>query len=443
MERKTRIEHGLLPVFRLLTAIRLALTALGSLEGVGGGPFADLQYGRSMAIYNLIDVVVLLGYLSWPKLQKWLGRAYLPVGVFLASAGPILVQHLVRQQADLLDLRNVVHAWQLLPALLIPLFIVAWQYNFTKVVVFSVGTTVVDVILTRWLIPVESIRSLASSDSPIALMFLGIMGVLINRMAIFIAVGFMVTRLMRTQREQRTALLQANVKLTHYATTLEQLSTSRERNRLARELHDTLAHTLSALAVQLGAVDALWDESEPEARALLTQSLTATRIGLTETRRALQDLRASPLEDLGIALALRALAESAAARNGIAVEVEIAEHLDALSPAQEQCLYRVTQEALENVSRHAAARHATLRLEQENDHLTLTVSDDGQGFDLNAAEPEQHLGLRGMRERADMVGGTLTVQSAVGQGTTVVLTVALSNQPSVLSQRSDKLIADS
>ena len=437
MERKPRIEHGLLPVFRLLTAIRLVLTALGSLEGFGGGPFADRQYGRSLAIYNLIDVAVLLGYLSWPRLQKWLGRAYLPIGIFLASAGPILIQHVMRQQADPVGLRDVLRAWQLLPALLIPLFVVAWQYNFTRVLLFSIGTTVVDVVLTRWLIPVESISSLASSDNPNALMFFGVMGVLINRMTIFIAVGFMVTRLMRTQREQRTALLQANVKLTHYATTLEQLTTSRERNRLARELHDTLAHTLSALAVQLGAVDALWDANEAEARQLLGQSLTVTRTGLTETRRALQDLRASPLEDLGIVLALRALAESAAARNGIAVAVEIAvaEHLDALSPVQEQCLYRVAQEALENVSRHAAAQHATLRLEQENDHIRLTISDDGQGFDLDAAEPEQRLGLRGMQERADMVGGTLAVESDVGQGTTVMLTIAISSQQSALSDQ--------
>jgi len=424
MERKAHIEPGLLPVFRLLTAIRLGLTALASLEGFGGGPFADRQFGRATAVYGIVDVALLLGYLSWPRLQKWLGRAYLPLGILLASAGPILIQHLVRQPADPVGMRDVLSAWQLLPALLIPLFIVAWQYDFRRVLLFSIGTTVVDAILTRWLIPVESIRNAILSDSSYALMFFGVMGVLINRMTIFIAVGFMVTRLMRTQREQRAALLQANVKLTNYATALEQLTTSRERNRLARELHDTLAHTLSALAVQLGAVDALWDTDEVEAQHLLEQSLAVTRSGLTETRRALHDLRASPLEDLGIALALRALAESAAARNGIAVDVEVAEHLEALSPAEEQCLYRVAQEALENVSRHAAARHVTVRLDSAARAITLTISDDGQGFDLAAAGVEQRLGLRGMRERADMVGGTLAVESAVGQGTTVKLTIA-------------------
>ncbi len=441
MERKAHIEPGLLPVFRLLTAIRLGLTALASLEGFGGGPFGDRQFGRATAVYGIVDVALLLGYLSWPRLQKWLGRAYLPLGILLASAGPILIQHFARQSADPVGIRDVLRAWQLLPALLIPLFIVAWQYDFRRVLLFSIGTTVVDALLTRWLIPVNNIQSAALADTPYALMFMGVMGVLVNRMAIFIAVGFMVTRLMRTQREQRAALLQANVKLTNYATALEQLTTSRERNRLARELHDTLAHTLSALAVQLGAVDALWDTDEAEARHLLGQSLGVTRTGLTETRRALHDLRATPLEDMGIALALRALGESAAARNGMAVAVEVPERLETLSPAEEQCLYRVAQEALENVSRHAAARHVTVRLDSTAEAITLTISDDGQGFDLAATDLEQRLGLRGMRERADMVGGTLAVESHVGKGTTVTLTI--SSQLSAVSPQPEKRQADS
>jgi signal transduction histidine kinase len=435
MERKTHIEPGLLPVFRLLTAIRLGLTALASLEGLGDGPFAAQHSGPSVTILSVVDAVLLLGYLSWPRLQRRLGRVYLPLGIFLASAGPILIQHFVRQQADPVGLHDVLRAWQLLPALLIPLFIVAWQYDFRRVLLFSIGTTAMDIALTGWLIPVESIDRDTMFDNPYALMFLGVMGVLVNRMTIFVAVGFMVTRLMHTQREQRAALLQANAKLTHYATTLEQLATSRERNRLARELHDTLAHTLSALAVQLGAVDALWEDSPSEARALLTRSLAATRNGLTETRRALHDLRASPLEDLGLALALRSLAESAAARNGFSVTVDIPEFVNTLSPEVEQCLYRVVQEALENVSRHAAAHHVAVRLEQGGDHITLTVSDDGQGFDLDAAESELRLGLRGMQERADMVGGTLTVESNVGKGTTVSLTIAVSCQLSAVSDQ--------
>jgi signal transduction histidine kinase len=180
-------------------------------------------------------------------------------------------------------------------------------------------------------------------------------------------------------------------------------------------------------------VDALWDDTPDEARTLLGHAHTATRNGLTETRRALHDLRASPLEDLGIGLALRSLAESVASRNGLAVAVDVPEQVEALSPAVEQCLYRVAQESLENVSRHAAAEHVVLRLAVDDERVTLTVSDDGQGFDPETVDLEQRLGLRGMRERAEMVGGTLAVETGVGKGTTVTLEIALRDQhePSV------------
>lgn len=115
------------------------------------------------------------------------------------------------------------------------------------------------------------------------------------------------------------------------------------------------------------------------------------------------------------------------------VTVDIPDFVGTLSLPVEQCLYRVAQEALENVSCHAAARHVTVRLEPGDDHVTLTVSDDGQGFDHVAAESELHLGLRGMQERADMMGGTLTVDSAVGRGTTITLTIAFGSQLAVIS----------
>jgi len=208
-----------------------------------------------------------------------------------------------------------------------------------------------------------------------------------------------------------------------YAATLEQLTTSRERNRLARELHDTLAHSLSAMAVQLEAADALWDSAPDEAHARLARSLDTTRDGLAETRRALQALRASPLDDLGLGLAIRALGESAAARNRLAVEVQTPEIDERLSPAIEQCVYRVAQEALENVTRHAAAQRVTVTLAAQGSRVILTVADDGQGFDADAALAEDRFGLRGMRERAELVGGAFQVTSAPGQGTTVRLTV--------------------
>jgi signal transduction histidine kinase len=221
-------------------------------------------------------------------------------------------------------------------------------------------------------------------------------------------------------------LARANAQLTHYATTLEQLATSRERNRLARELHDTLAHTLSGMAVQLEAAKTLWDMDPAQARDMLDQSLTATRSGLTETRRALQALRAAPLEDLGLVLAVCTLAESVAAQTGATLTWQgpDAARVENLSPDVEQCVYRVAQEALENVARHAGAKHLTVQLTQDKGRLTLQISDDGRGFDLSKASANNHhLGLTGMRERAEMIGGILHVESRLGNGTTIRLMV--------------------
>src|SRR5439155_20678930 len=129
----------------------------------------------------------------------------------------------------------------------------------------------------------------------------------------------------------------------HHAGTLESLAVSRERNRMARELHDTLAHTLSGLSVQLETVEAYWDVEPRTAHAMLDRALEATRDGLQETRRALKALRASPLDDLGLGLALRRMAESAVARANIELDLEIPEQVPPLAPDVEHCIYRVAQ----------------------------------------------------------------------------------------------------
>jgi signal transduction histidine kinase len=246
---------------------------------------------------------------------------------------------------------------------------------------------------------------------------------ILARTILYVAVGYMISRMMAAQRQQRQALAQANAQLSHYAATLEQLSVSRERNRLARELHDTLAHTLSGVTVQLAAVSALWATDAKAARAILDQSMETTRTGLTETRRALQALRTSPLEDLGLALALQNLAESLAARTGLALDLHLSDHLDDLGPAAEQCVYRVAQEALANVDRHANARRLSVQLDRQDQQLILTIADDGRGFAPSAALLDGQFGLKGMQERAEIAGGKLEVESCPGGGTKVRLNV--------------------
>jgi two-component system sensor histidine kinase UhpB len=157
---------------------------------------------------------------------------------------------------------------------------------------------------------------------------------------------------------------------------------------------------------------------------LLNHSLTAIREGLTDTRRALQELRAKPLEDMGLALAVQALAESYAGRFDLKVDLSIDKDLGDYPVEVQQSVYRVAQEALENVANHAQAQTVQVVLKQELSQLSLSIRDDGCGFDpgeLVRQIPgnERRYGLWGMRERAELIGGSLSVDSQVGNGTRI------------------------
>ena len=434
--KQASLEPGLLSAFRLFTILRLGVIlpttifhffvgqpllireTLHVQEVLPGqqifefaGPFAPQQL--YIIFYYCIEAVVMVAYLWGPVWPRWLGRFFLPIGLLLSTLGPIGGQYLRLLWLGGLQGPTLAGAWQVVVVLFIPVILIGWQYNFHAVLGCSIGTSLFEAALV--LLTVGWNNPTAWPLVPLIFM----------RMVLYITVGYMICRMIKVQRQQRHDLAQANTRLTHYAATLEQLSVSRERNRLARELHDTLAHTLSGVTVQLEAVKTLWDADAMAARNLLEQSLGITRTGLTETRRALQALRASPLDDLGLSLAIQSLAESLAGRIGLQLNLRLPDHLDDLSPDIEQCVYRVTQEALANIDRHAAARHLTIQLDQQDSQLVLTISDDGRGFSPDEVNFNGHLGLRGMKERAEMVGGRLEVESVPGQGTTVKLVIPI------------------
>jgi two-component system NarL family sensor kinase len=197
-----------------------------------------------------------------------------------------------------------------------------------------------------------------------------------------------------------------------------------ERNRLAREIHDTLAQGLTATALQLESADALLDAGSEKAHEPLRRALSLTRSNLEEARRSVLDLRASPLEGRPLSEALKALVERWEAETGIAARYGAVNGSRPLPPSVEAALYRICQEALTNVARHAGAEHATVRLVATPDRVRLAVEDDGQGFDA-AGVPEDRHGIVGMRERAEVLGGTLEVSSGPGEGTRIEVTVPL------------------
>jgi signal transduction histidine kinase len=404
------VEPELLRVFRWLVSARLVFLLLGLvLKWLPGEP-RTLRY----PLPAIVESTFLLGYLSWPWLRARLGRAFLPPALLVASAGPIFEQALtvvLRLRAGVPAATVAQDMWLLFFVLAVPLILTSWHYNLIAVAAFCASTAILDMLLYLPLAVVWRIR------------YVNVLSLTFVRSLLFALVGYVIVRLVRGQREQQASLKRANARLARYATTLEQLTVSRERNRLARELHDTLAHTLSAVAVQLEAARSLWESKPGAAREMLEQALASTRGGLGEARGAIHALRADRIEDLGLALAIRDLARSAAARADLSLELHIPESVSPqgmdLDPAVEQTTYRIADEALANAVRHARARDLLVCLERSAGELKLTVADDGQGFDTTLPPPEGHYGLLGMRERADLVGGTLTVQSTPGKGTTV------------------------
>jgi two-component system, NarL family, sensor kinase len=206
-----------------------------------------------------------------------------------------------------------------------------------------------------------------------------------------------------------------------------QLGALEERNRLAREIHDTLAQGLTAAALQLESAEVLLDagsNAAQEARKPLHRALSLTRSNLEEARRSVLDLRAAPLEGRSLSEALKVLVDRWEAEQGISTRYLAVNGARPLPPNVEVGLYRICQEAMTNVGRHAQARRATVRLITTPEQVQLIVEDDGRGFDPSDAPGDRH-GLIGMNERATMLDGALSVQSSPGAGTRVEATVPL------------------
>ena len=204
-----------------------------------------------------------------------------------------------------------------------------------------------------------------------------------------------------------------------------QLGAVRERNRLAREIHDTLAQGLTAVSLQLESADVLLETgaSPEKAHKAVQQALALTRANLDEARRSVMDLRAAPLEGRTLAEALTALAE--ASPEDVAIDVSITGGGQPLSPRIEIGLYRIAQEAFTNIRRHAQAKKATLTLVVMPEFVKLVVADDGLGFDV-AAVPNGRYGLIGMNERVKLLGGSFTVESQPETGTHLEARIPLS-----------------
>ena len=243
-------------------------------------------------------------------------------------------------------------------------------------------------------------------------------------------IAFIVSTLATAQRREQTAVSQANNKLAdanrklaQQTAVLEQLTISQERNRMARELHDTLAHSLSGTAIQLQAVGTLLNVNPDAAAVELAEAQQQIKSGLDESRRAIAALRATPLEELGLAEALHQRCHNLAERNGLHSNCQIND-VPGLPPLTEQSIYRIADEALLNIEKYAQASEICIQLSVVSEQIVLEVRDDGVGFDVEKVQENGRFGIIGMHERAELIDGQLQIESELSKGTTVKMVVA-------------------
>jgi signal transduction histidine kinase len=199
----------------------------------------------------------------------------------------------------------------------------------------------------------------------------------------------------------------------------EQMAVAAERSRLARDLHDAVTQTLFSTSLIADVLPRMWNTDRSEALRRLGELRQLTRGALAEMRTLLLELRPSSLVETGLQELLRQLVEATTGRARIPVTL-VVEGQFRLPPDVQISFYRIAQEALNNVARHASASQATVHLSRQDAEIELLLCDDGQGFDPNAVAP-QHLGLEIMRERAKAIGATLQITSEPGGGTQVRL----------------------
>jgi signal transduction histidine kinase len=407
------LAPGLLRVLQQAAGIRFGFFLAGLVL------FALIRpSGRSWGTLGLMlaESAVLLAYVLSPWPRRRLGEWFLPIALAWSIALPF-VERAISINASLsaqvwlggtpmaLDEGDISLIW-----LLVPVVLIGWQYGRRW---FGVALGVV-VVGYAWL------GLLVGGDA----FFMGGFALMsFGRLALIVLVGFVIMRFVAAQQEERRSLEVANRQLSARAATVEQLAESRERNRLARELHDTLAHSLTGLNLQLQAVETLLDHDPESARTQLAEAEGTVRDGIRESRRAILALRATPLQDLGLAEALRDLTRKHAERTGVAVTCDVAE-VGALDPLTEQTIYRVAEAALDNAEQHAGATELRVNLSRRRAGagLELLIGDNGLGFDMKNV-PLDRLGLHGMAERAALIGARLDIESAPGQGTRVVLSL--------------------
>jgi signal transduction histidine kinase len=328
--------------------------------------------------------------------------------------------------------------WQKQPWALVVTFVLAvvvaailsWIHGVFVLLLFSFFGTAFGVLPFAGAVPVVVLSSLA-----LAARFIGTPGERPLRDSVLILVGFLgmalldilfglfVGSVVRQNKERRRMLEELEAARGERLRAEREAGALAERQRLAGEIHDTIAQDLTSIVLQLQNADAELDADPRGARERIGRALATARESLGEARRVLWALRPELLEGEPFDRTVQRIVKSWSERSGVEAQTCVTGTTSPLSAQIEVTLVKAVQEALANVHRHARARRVSVTLSYMGDQLSLDVQDDGKGYD--PAAPAGGYGLLALRERLEAAGGRVTVESAPGEGTTVSVQVPL------------------
>jgi signal transduction histidine kinase len=381
------VEDRLAVWWHVLFAVTLALPTAITLF------FADLSAQDRMLV---MGGAVAFGGLHWLVIvrhpQWWERRHFVLAGYWLIACGLTAV------------LANLHNSYLILLYGLYPLmFITLGWWGVVPIVGF---TAVFGWAAGGWASGEEMITSLLASAGLATL------------------VGAFVTAIARQNEQRRDALKALAETRAELAETARHAGVLAERERLARELHDTIAQGFTSVVMQLESAEQALTERPDDAREHLEKARRTARENLGEVRRTVSALRPELLEGSSLSQAVARAVEAWSEAAGIAAETRITGDAMTLTGETEVNLLRVTQEALNNIAKHARASQVVVSLSYLGDTVTLDIDDDGVGFAGRAGPwADGGFGLIGMRERIASVGGELSVESAPGEGTTIAVSV--------------------
>ncbi|MBW4676647.1 MAG: sensor histidine kinase [Desmonostoc geniculatum HA4340-LM1] len=225
-----------------------------------------------------------------------------------------------------------------------------------------------------------------------------------------------------SERHSREKLAIANEKLRQYAMRIENQATLEERNRIAREIHDSLGHSLTALNLQLETALKLWPSNPMKAETFLATAKELGSKALKDVRQSVSAMRSNPLQEQSLERAIAGLAEDFHRSNGILPIYQINVEYS-LPPEINTAIYRITQESLTNISKYASATEVKIELTTIRSNLRLIIQDNGRGFDIR--QNTTGFGLQSMRDRTLALGGEFNINSTPGSGCKIIVNIPL------------------